>query len=154
MRRVNLLVIALIIVLLGGCSMPNEGGCYEFRGTWCVDNQTVHTFEVVVVVPSAYNAKDGVKTSVGPIARKTITPNSFWAWFDIYSQPTTSHQMATITFNFSNGVSHTFEGELINCDVRNANNWEVAYAGEQNCIAKHTYTFTNKDYEEIMALYE
>lgn len=154
MRKISLFIVSLIIVLLNSCSAPYEGGQYEFMGTWYVDNQTAHSFEVVVVVPSSYDAKEGVKTPVGPIACTRITPSSFWAWYDLYSQPTTSHQIATITFNFRGGVSHTFKGKVIDCDVRDAENWDIAYKGEQNCIAKHTYTFTNKDYEEIMALYK
>lgn len=153
MRRIAYLTITLIMMLLSGCNSPK--GCYDFYGSWCVDNKSVNRFEVVVTVLGIYNAEDGFVSSVGPISRAIITPHGAgWAWYAGYSTTAESSRKATITFNFNNGVSHVFEGEMIGCDVRNADNWTVSYRGEENHLAEHVYTFTQEDYDEIMALYE
>ena len=156
MKRICILIAALFVVAFYGCEP--EGHPEKF-GIWKIDNQTSYSFESVLVSTNDYFTKDGFESSVSPMAQTKITPDKhvYTAWESSYANPWGSDSVphaTKITFNFPNGVSHTFEGDMIDCDVRNTANWVVTYSGAENHIATHVYTFTQEDYEEIRALYK
>ncbi len=144
MKSIKLFLILTCISVLGGCSKPT--GEPAWGGRWYVDNQTAHEFTITVDFRAVY-----LEDSVAEV--KALTTTKIIGGLEECFVPSYSNGHALITFEFSNGVTHCFEGEKIGHDVRNNESWNVVYEGVQNQIATHTYTFTNDDYERIMALH-
>lgn len=115
------------------------------------ENDELYAFDTLVVGVEA-NTLSHIT-----IPRDGIEPKNEDDYYQEYAQPSYYQYHVVLTFEFSNGIRHTFTGDKIACDVRDANNW-VTSTSEVNEYysdnVDYTYTFTQEDYDEIMALYE
>lgn len=165
-RRLYLGVAFVVAMFFCGCDRTPADVDYELLGKWMIDNKTDQNFEVVMdfVKFDDNDVEYVTHTLVATVVAKTISPISVsenprpnenyyqrWASLGYYAFPG-RQKIMNITFVFANGVRHTFEGEMIGCDVRNMENWVLSYPGKGK--TDHLYNFTTYDYEQIMALYE
>lgn len=141
----------LFVVAFVGCKTTPEGG-YPVppRGMWAIDNKTPHQFNVTL-------DREGYVDYAYTVESNTISPISSTSGGDAYTgwacEPLYCEGGVEISFTFENGVCHTFNGEMIDNDVRDSDCWLVLNHSEENTI-EHYYIFTTDDYECIMALYE
>lgn len=155
MKRINLLsVIVTTIFMLGGCRQVDY---YQYSCN-IVDNQSSHSFKILV----ESSLQDMLNWKNIP-AIKNIPSNNKTEWISMSSKTEgmnpVYNENITFTFVFENGVHHINQGELTDNDFRDLNSWickkEGAKGIDEGCVYQtYTYTFTQEDYEEIMALYK
>lgn len=140
-------LLAIIVALMNGCVQP-MGGNWNPYGEWNICNQTSH--EIVVQINFASDSRGDISQIVGTqmTAKIASEHESLMFYLPNYVDP----EQIVISFGFANGVTHIFEGDLIDHDVRAMESWTVEYKYEGHW-AYHTYTFTDEDYERIMALH-
>ena len=155
MKRMGIIIGILFMVLLSGCGLFIHVSFADNHYTYQINNAcdsgfVIHS-EVVDPILSHYIG-DEVPTE------KHITAGGATVWiseFD-FRRDLFADENFTFSFHFSNGVEHTFVGDLIRNDFRDANSWQVDITEDENGTPyyTYTYTFTTEDYEEIMSLYE
>ncbi len=162
-------VALLFVMLFSGCGGEDEV-YYEFSGRWSIDNKTPHEFNVILdfmdknendelyVEQTLVAGVEANALSHISIPREEKPKNEYYYYSGFYSPRVYSLERYLImSFEFPNGVCHTFTGNVIGCDVRDWQNWEVSKSSELAHMlgyTDHVYTFTQEDYDEIMALYE
>lgn len=152
MKRIKFCLVLVFASLICGCEVYYGDVIFTYR----INNTTEET----ILLYTEATSQDMHVLSSGEIPMgATIYPLMQNKWIDgkntgenIYAD-----ENFTYTFHFGNGVKHTFSGELISNDFRDVNSWQVEYTSEHDGNLPHiiyTYTFTDEDYERIMALYE
>lgn len=160
-------VALLFAMALWGCSSDDDTW-FPSYGRWSIDNRTTHNFDVILDFMS-YDDNDVLyvrKSLVANVQANTLShitlpyasdsrqPDTDFYYYQEYAQIDIyrDEYPIIITFEFPNGIRHTFTGDRIACDVRDANNWVVTRP--KTHYSDHVYTFTQEDYDEIMSLYE
>lgn len=161
-------VALLFVLLFSGCGGEDEV-YYEFSGRWSIDNKTPYEFNVILdfmdkdendelyVEQTLVAGVEANALSHISIPREEKPKNEYYYYSGFYSPRVYSLERYLImSFEFPNGVCHTFTGNVIGCDVRDWANWVVTKSSEVKLLgySDHVYTFTQEDYDEIMALYE
>lgn len=161
-------ILILIAIFLISCNNDEGGsnGLPTLIGVWMIDNQSSQEF----IVDLDFIPTDDIdhRALVEACSLAYLTPwrhrawdgqEDFIEWHSAAYTPTYAYENELIiTLEFPNGISHTFSGEFIERDMRDENSWHAEYKMWNNkkyvWCAEHTYTFTDEDYERIMALYE
>lgn len=159
----------LFVILFSSCG-GGEEEYFESAARWSIDNKTPYEFNVrldfmdkdendeLYVEQTLVAAVEANTLSYISIPREEKPKDEYYYYSTFYSPRTYSlERYLILSFEFPNGVCHTFTGDGIRCDVREWQNWEVSKSSEfpeLKGYSDHVYTFTQEDYEEIMALYE
>ena len=152
MKKIYFAVALLLMATFLGCDDHIVEDNLTREGRWYINNLSSESFTVSVEVDEMWlePSESPIVTLVEAKTNKVeiTNPNelNFWAVGRRYSSDS-----VVISFEFSNGVKHTFDGALIKNDVRYATNWRVK---DGNDVVTHSYDFTDSVYREIMALYE
>lgn len=170
MNRLYFGVTLLFVMLFSSCGGGEDEVWYEFSGRWSIDNKTPHEFNVILdfmdkdendelyVEQTLVAGVEANALSHISIPREWKPKNEYYYYSTFYSPRVYSLERYLImSFEFPNGVCHTFTGDGINCDVRYWDNWVVSKSSvfpQLKGYSDHVYTFTQEDYDEIMALYE
>jgi hypothetical protein len=147
MRKMSksLLILATIVSFCG-CAEIEGDVLFEY-GHWYVSNTTTHSFEVSVVYEGSLASKATVESGTPKTEITDRNQDEYWTYI-----PTYCSDEVEITFEFENGVRHTFNGTLITNDVRSAESWKVVQLSPG--VREHIYSFDEVTFDAIMALYE
>jgi hypothetical protein len=152
MKKIYFAVALLLMATFLGCDDHIVEDNLTREGRWYINNLSSESFTVSVEVDEMWlePSESPIVTLVEAKTNKVeiTNPNelNFWAVGRRYSS-----DRVVISFEFSNGVKHTFDGALIERDVRYATSWVVKDGDD---VVEHLYNFTDADYQRIMALYE
>ncbi len=156
MKRTTLILTAIFSILFvsNGCMTVDY---FEHIDTYRIDNQLSEP--IFLYVESDPDNWWNFSTGSIPTGQ-LILPTSCINWID--RMPNLSDNLFedenfTFILQFKNGVRHIFSEELIPNDFRDVNSWKIEHTNEHDGKVPHTihtYTFTQEDYERIMALYE
>lgn len=153
--RFLLSAIIFVSILFCGCDVN-----YFQYGCNVVDNQSSHSFEIWT--GTTLQDDELLKLRDVP-SQASILPNQVNEWvpmtYENEGVNPVCMEILTFTFVFENGVQHTFEGDFIVNDFRSLDSWSCKREGAVSVndgatYNTYTYTFTDEDYECIMALYE
>ena len=147
MKLNRFVVLAIIVALMNGCAQP-MGGPFDVFGQWNICNQTPYEFEVQLKYEQYMFEKEAICV-MEPQSTKVIVEDYGGLFFE---SSYAYREEVVFSFVFANGVVHTFDGDMIEHDVRDVDSWAVVLS-EDKYNRTHTYTFTNDDYERIMALH-
>lgn len=144
----SILAICAVASIAYSCEVT---GGPELRGTWCIDNQSDELFTSILVGLGPKSFTETVK--IHPQSKRNLTETSIGS-ID-WDNPASKFEDGSIqlSFVFRNGIIHTFEGEITEHDIRIGDNWNLVVSDDE-LVRTYTYTFTNEDYQRIMALYE
>lgn len=154
MKRFLVVAVAIIMVGLSGCgvdlvSYPTNHCTYQ------INNTSDKGFAIVVEVEpmKSYLIRSGDVPTRQSVNKETTT---IWVSELDFEMNLFADEYITFSFHFDDGVKHTFNGELIENDFRDPNSWMMDMAEGENGVPYYTYTYTfsDEDYERIMALYE
>ncbi|MBP3440240.1 MAG: hypothetical protein J6K24_03190 [Tidjanibacter sp.] len=152
MKKSFFVAVLLLMATFWGCDDHIVEDNLTREGRWYINNFSSESFTVSIEGNEMLlELRDGpIVTLVGADTYdvEITRPNEsdYWAVGPHYSSDD-----IVISFEFSNGVKHTFQGALIERDVRYATSWVVKDVDD---VVEHLYNFTDADYQRIMALYE
>lgn len=150
MKRITLFVATLTVALFSSCIVDYKS-YYEYK----IKNFSEVDFIIHTEFAPNYDCPPSSVPETQLVRAKDITN-----WPDGYSSPDIiSRHNQTFSFIFFNdGVVHTFSGDMAENDFRYIQNWEMkCRPSEENPnveVYTFTYTFTQEDYERIMALHK
>jgi len=155
-KALIILAIASICIVCGSCKKNVD---YFHYSRNLIDNKSSYSFEVV-----AEASEQSILDLKNVPNSHSVESNALSEWIAKSSRtegvnPVVSGSAISYSFCFENGVRHTFQGEIIENDFRSENSWTCNREGAKNdsegsVYNTYTYTFTNEDYQRIMALYE
>lgn len=153
MKRMTILMATLLAFVVSGCSVDRDKPYSSYH----INNESEEVFLVYVESTPEYSHRLG--DSEIPMGTRIypLMDNIWISHSPRIGENVCTDENFTFTFVFSrSGVKHTFSGEMIEHDFRDANSWQKVIAEDANGTGydKYTYTFTQEDYERIMALYE
>ena len=156
MRVMKFYLIAILASIFCGCGLMQVDYADNYV-SYCIENESEKIFLLYVEsAPEEYHLMAGGSVPMG----ETIYPLQCNKWIDrgtSIGEEIFVDGNFTFTMHFKNGVKHTFVGDLIENDFRNISSWQVEQTTEHNGNVPHTiytYTFTDADYERIMALHD
>ena len=156
MKRIGIIIGVLIMVLLSGCGLTiNRVSYADNHCTYQINNVSDNSFEIHSEVEDIrlHHIRNGDVP-----AEKQIPAEGVTVWISQFDfiRDLFADEYFTFSFHFNNGEKHSFIGDLLVNDFRDANSWQVNITEDENGTPyyTYTYTFTSEDYEQIMALYE
>lgn len=150
----------MLVIVLTGCKETEPETLFH-RSRLEINNKSSQSFIVHLDPPQGAGApfEERISTTIEPNSVAIISSQSdddgwcTWASPQLFGFPVETVGVL-VTFCFvDEDIEHAFEGEMIQNDVREVSNWEKQTTS-QGGDTVFTYTFTQEDYEEIMALYE
>ena len=160
MRRMFCYFATMLAIALVGCKATTPETLFH-QSRLEINNISAQSFVVHLDPPQGAGApfEERISTVVEPNSIAIISSQSgdegwcTWASPHLLGFPVETVGIL-MTFYFVNkNIEHKFENEIIPNDVRDVSNWEkqTNLSGGDTIF---TYTFTEEDYERIMALYE
>ena len=153
MKRIAILVASLFAFVVSSCSSVDAIDPYS---SYHINNEIDEVILVYVESTPAYSyllssGQIPMGTTIYPLQDNTWIARTYKLGVNVCT-----NENFTFSFVFKNGVKHTFSGEKIANDFRDANSWQKELRVDEygTSCETYTYTFTQEDYEEIMALYE
>lgn len=150
MKKIILFAVALTVVLFSGCE-----SCFTTYYEYRIENSSNVDLIVETNVIPEIDWYDVPVSEITLVGSKEIVK-----WSDSNhnkSKDIPGDRYLTFSFTFpDNGVVHTFGGDMIENDFRYLEYWKLECHpdGSNSQIYTYTYTFTQEDYERIMALHK